>query len=60
MVLTEQRLRPRLTEVRRSDLTEVWRGRLPETTHEEASHIESVVRRWLTWKAGFTYVGQVD
>lgn len=64
MVLTEQRLRPRLTEVRRksrrSDLTEVWRGRLPETTHEEAEHIESVVRHWLTGKAGFSYVGQVD
>lgn len=64
MVLTEQRLRPRLTEVRRksrhSDLTEVWRGRLPETTHEEAEHIESVVRHWLTGNAGFAFVGQVD
>lgn len=64
MVLTEQRLRPRLTEVRRksrhSDLTEVWRGRLSETTHEEAEHLESVVRHWLTGKAGFSYVGQVD
>lgn len=64
MVLTEQRLRPRLTEVRRksrrSDLTEVWRGRLPETTHEEAEHIEAVVRHWLTGKAAFSHVGLVD
>lgn len=64
LVLTEHRLRPRLTEVRRNsrhtDLTEVWRGRLPETTHEEAEHIESVVRHWLTGSAGFSYVGQVD
>lgn len=64
MVLTEKRLRPRLTEVRRksrhSDLTEVWRGHLPRTTHEEAEHIESVVRHWLTGTAGFSYVGKVD
>jgi hypothetical protein len=64
MVLTEQRLRPRLSEVRRKsghrDLIEVWRGRVPESTHEEVEHIESVVRHWLTGQAGFSYVGQVD
>lgn len=64
MVLTEQRLRPRLTEVRlksrRRDLTEVWRSRLPETTHEEAEHIEAVVRHRLTVKAAVSYVGLVD
>lgn len=64
MVLVGERLRPRLTEVRRKsgrpDLVEVWRGCMASTTHEEAEHIESVVRHWLTGAAGFSYVGQVD
>ena len=64
MVLTEQRLRPRLSEVRQKsghrDLIEVWRSRVPASTHEEVEHIEAVVRHWLTGKAGFSYVGQVD
>jgi hypothetical protein len=38
----------------------VWRGRLDAATHEEAEHIESVVRHWLTGTAGFAYVGEVD
>ena len=64
MVLDERRLRPRLTEVRRKsrrpDLEEVWRSVLTAVTHEEAEHIESVVRHWLTGVAGFSYVGEVD
>jgi hypothetical protein len=64
MVLVEERLQPRLAEVRRKskrpDLSEVWRGCMSGTTHEEAEHIESVVRHWLTGNAGFSYVGQVD
>jgi hypothetical protein len=33
---------------------------VPESTHEEVEHIESVVRHWLTGQAGFAYVGEVD
>ena len=64
MVLDEERLNPRLTEIRRKhptrNLEMFARSVVPNVNHEEVEHIESTVRLWLTRARGFSFIGEVD
>ena len=64
LVLLEERLEPRLREVAkkhgRPDLEQRAAAPLKEVTHEEAEHIESAVRWWLTRNRECEFVGVVD
>lgn len=64
MVLDEERLVPRLAEIRRKQnkprLTMVAQTRIPGVNHEETEHIESSARLWLTRARQFSFVGEVD
>ena len=64
MVLDEERLAPRLTEIRRKhphrQLEMFARSVVPYVNHEEVEHIESTARLWLTRARGFSFIGEVD
>ena len=64
MVLDEERLNPRLTEIRRKhptrELEMFARSVVANVNHEEVEHIESTARLWLTRARGFSFVGEVD
>lgn len=62
LVLTKERLAGRLREVARKNpgLTQVAATPLRGVTHQEAEHIESVVRHWLCASSGFDHSGLVD
>lgn len=64
LVLLEERLEPRRREVAkksgRSNLEQFAAVPMPNVTHEEAEHIESAVRWWLTRNRGCEFVGVVD
>jgi hypothetical protein len=64
MVLDEERLRPRLVEIRRKqktpDLEMLAHSVVRNVNHEEVEHIESAVRLWLTRAKAFSFIGQVD
>ncbi|MBM4231916.1 MAG: hypothetical protein FJ184_14500 [Gammaproteobacteria bacterium] len=64
MVLDEERLAPRLNEIRRKQnaphLEMIAKSVVPNVDHEETEHIESTVRLWLTRAKGFSFVGEVD
>jgi hypothetical protein len=62
LVLTKGRLTGRVREVARKNpgLAEVAATSLSGVTHQEAEHIESVVRHWLCASSGFEHSGLVD
>ena len=64
MVLDEERLTPRLSEIRRKNQTRqlemLARSVVPAVNHEEVEHVESTARLWLTRARGFSFIGEVD
>lgn len=64
LVLLEERLEPRLREVAKKsgkpDLRLLGASAMVNVNHEEAEHIESAVRLWLTRCRGCEFVGVVD
>jgi len=64
MVLDEERLAPRLIEIRRKQnapqLEMIAKSVVRSVNHEETEHIESTARLWLTRAKGFSFVGEVD
>ncbi|MEY2626679.1 MAG: hypothetical protein RJB08_438, partial [Actinomycetota bacterium] len=64
MVLDEERLTPRLSEIRRKHQTRqlemLARSVVPDVNHEEVEHVESTARLWLTRARGFSFIGEVD
>lgn len=64
LVLTEARLARRLREVAKAcnepELKMVATSVLPNVTHQEAEHLESIARHWIARQPGFDHAGSVD